>query len=118
MQGSVVVSAPPAPAGPSGPVVVPPQVEAQVAESRRAPTLAIVPPRLRVRFLRVLTPIILEYIGRTPNPWDLQHIDLGTFFERIWHEVFPDIDPPYSFQSSSPLYRLVGDAIAYSGDEH
>lgn len=105
-------------AGPSGPAVEPPQVETQVAESRRAPTLAIVPPRLRVRFLRVLTPIILEHIGRTPNPWDLQHIDLCALFERIWHEVFPDIEPPYSFQSSSPLYRLVGDAIPCFDDEH
>ena len=104
MQGSVAVTAPKASASPPGPVAPPPQAEVQVTETRRAPTLAIVPPRLRVRFLRVLTPIILEYIGRTPNPWDLQHVDLCALFERIWHEVFPDTEPPYSFQSSSPLY--------------
>ena len=70
--------------------------------------------------MRVLTPILLEFIGRTPNPWDLQHIDLGALFERIWGEVFPDTEPPYQFQTSSPLYRLVSNNLnhLYLDKEH
>lgn len=80
------------------------------AEARRAPTLGIIPREHRHRFLRVLTPILLELIGRAPNPWDLQHMDLGNEFRRIWEEVFPGVVPPHSFLPSSPLYRLVSRA--------
>ena len=77
------------------------------AEARRAATLDIIPREHRHRFLRVLTSILLELIGRAPNPWDLQHMDLGDEFQRIWEEVFPGVVPPHSFLPSSPLYRLV-----------
>ncbi|EPS95915.1 hypothetical protein FOMPIDRAFT_1019134 [Fomitopsis schrenkii] len=49
---------------------------------------------------------LLEVVGRLPNPWDLQNVNLSAVFQQIWDDVFPDNTVPQPFVPGSGPYRL------------
>ncbi|KAH9829323.1 uncharacterized protein C8Q71DRAFT_695855, partial [Rhodofomes roseus] len=64
------------------------------------------PKGTRMTFNKVFVPKLIEIIARLSNPWELQVIDLAAELERLWDEVFPDVDLGYEVEQRCDLYIL------------
>ena len=66
------------------------------------------PPGTRSAFVGHLVPRLLERLGRRDNPWAFQsNAKAAAEVAELWADVFPRVPLNYTFNTETPLFKLV-----------